>query len=126
MGEALREAYHDLFNISDNPKESDKEAIEGKFKSFHNASDNSAKNMAATFFALLKIADVSGKTGKAASETATPQEAEQPQQTRSSPRERSASGPTFHYNIQVHLPASKDIEVYNAIFKSMREHFVDL
>ena len=30
--------------------------------------------------------------------------------------------PGLHYNIQVHLPATKDIEVYNAIFKSLKEH----
>lgn len=28
----------------------------------------------------------------------------------------------LHYNIQIHLPATKDAEVYNAIFKSLREH----
>jgi len=29
----------------------------------------------------------------------------------------------FHYNIQIHLPATTDISVYNAIFKSIRENF---
>ena len=29
------------------------------------------------------------------------------------------------YDIAIHLPATKDIEVYNAIFKSLREHLVD-
>ncbi|MBV9841578.1 MAG: DUF5343 domain-containing protein [Sphingomonadaceae bacterium] len=61
LGEALREAYGDLFLITNNPKDSDREAIEGKFKSYHNASDNSAKSMAATFYALLKLADVRAK-----------------------------------------------------------------
>jgi hypothetical protein len=28
----------------------------------------------------------------------------------------------LHYNIQIHLPATKDIEVFNAIFKSLKEH----
>ncbi len=28
----------------------------------------------------------------------------------------------LHYNIQIHLPATKDVEVYNAIFKALREH----
>ncbi len=30
----------------------------------------------------------------------------------------------FHYTIQIHLPASKEIEAYNAIFKSLREHLL--
>lgn len=29
------------------------------------------------------------------------------------------------YDIAIHLPATKDIEVYNAIFKSLRDHLVD-
>jgi hypothetical protein len=31
----------------------------------------------------------------------------------------------LRYNIEVHLPATKDIEVYNAIFKSLKEHLID-
>ena len=30
----------------------------------------------------------------------------------------------FHYNIQIHLPATNDISVYNAIFKSLRENLL--
>ena len=30
----------------------------------------------------------------------------------------------FHYNIQIHLPATTDISVYNAIFKSLKENLI--
>jgi hypothetical protein len=30
----------------------------------------------------------------------------------------------LHYNIQIHLPPTKDIEVFNAIFKSLKEHLL--
>lgn len=30
----------------------------------------------------------------------------------------------FHYNIQIHLPATTDISVYNAIFKSLKENLL--
>ena len=33
--------------------------------------------------------------------------------------------PTLHYNIQIHLPATKDVEVFNAIFKSLKEHLLE-
>jgi hypothetical protein len=46
MGEALREAYGDLFTIKANPTTADRKLIEGKFKSVHNASANTAKLMA--------------------------------------------------------------------------------
>jgi hypothetical protein len=36
-----------------------------------------------------------------------------------------AGGPALHYNIQIHLPSTKDVEVFNAIFKSLREHLLD-
>src|ERR1700679_2931416 len=39
MAEALREAYEDLFHINEKPTSSDRDAIEGKFKSAHNTSD---------------------------------------------------------------------------------------
>jgi CRISPR/Cas system CSM-associated protein Csm2 small subunit len=31
---------------------------------------------------------------------------------------------SFHYNIQIHLPATTDISVYNAIFKSLRDNLI--
>lgn len=30
----------------------------------------------------------------------------------------------FHYNIQIHLPATNDISVYNAIFKSLKDNLL--
>jgi len=34
------------------------------------------------------------------------------------------SVPQFHYNIQIHLPATTDISVYNAIFKSLKDNLL--
>ena len=101
-------------------------SIEGKFKSFHNASDNVAQQMAKTFFALLNLADLSGKPSQT---TATPPDVplveniENPAIITGNQSGASLAG--FHYNIQIHLPATKDVEVYNSIFKSLKEHFVD-
>ena len=38
---------------------------------------------------------------------------------------KETNGLGLHYNIQIHLPATKDIEVYNAIFKSLKEHLIE-
>lgn len=51
LAEALREAYEDLFHISERPSETDKEAIRGKFKSAHNVSERVAEAQTATFLA---------------------------------------------------------------------------
>jgi hypothetical protein len=119
MGDALREAYGDLFLIKQVPSSSDETAIEGKFKSFHNVSDNVASLMTKTFLSLLPLADL----------TATPVlpiPKPSDQSTKAPEGAPPSKGPntaaSLHYNIQVHLPATKDIEVYNAIFKSLKEH----
>ncbi len=124
LGQALKDAYSDIFLIKEHPTNSDRSAIEGKFKSFHNASDHVAGLMAKTFLGLLQLADLTSKQ----------------QQTPPPPEEKSKSTklndptppaplvkgmPGLHYNIQIHLPATKDVEVYNAIFKSLREHLLE-
>jgi Family of unknown function (DUF5343) len=126
MGEAIKEAYQDIFLIKANPTSSDQTAIVGKFKSFHNASDNVAQLMSKTFFGLLALADISTSTSK---KTVTNEEV--PAATNGNGSNTLGSGTNlasfsgFHYNIQIHLPATKDVEVYNSIFKSLKDHFVD-
>jgi hypothetical protein len=39
-------------------------------------------------------------------------------------QERHGKLPSLHYNIQIHLPTTNDIAVYNAIFKSVKEHLL--
>ncbi|PKM18389.1 MAG: hypothetical protein CVV11_13810 [Gammaproteobacteria bacterium HGW-Gammaproteobacteria-15] len=124
MGEALKEAYADIFLIKENPTSADHATVEGKFKSYHNASDNVALNMRRTFFALLDLADLKGKpTPKKASESAEDHALPhvEPAPPVTAPQVHIKT-PGLHYNIQIHLPATKDIEVYNAIFKSLKEH----
>ena len=131
MGEALREAYGDLFTIKTNPTAGDRKLIEGKFKSVHNASPITAKLMASTFYSLLELADLSGPTttetkesrkGEKQPEHAPPPP---PKEVAETPSERKHTHPTLHYNIQIHLPATKDVEVFNAIFKSLKEHLLE-
>lgn len=125
LGQALREAYGDLFTIKSNPTSADRPLIEGKFKSAHNAGERSAQLMASTFFSLLALADVHAPSTKVpvAELKGEVQVATPPPST---PEARGTSHrPTLHYNIQIHLPATKDVEVFNAIFKSLREHLLD-
>jgi hypothetical protein len=127
LGQAIREAYADIFLIKEHPTASDKSAVEGKFKSFHNAGDNVAGLMTKTFYGLLPLADLSAASpSKAKIETAP--KATEEQETDDKPNLKIANGSlghSFHYNIQIHLPATKDVEVYNAIFKSLKEHLID-
>lgn len=124
MADAIKEAYGDLFTIKAKPSIADRELIEGKFKSSHNASPNTAKLMAATFFALFDLADLNARAS-VPPEIKISQEVPQPTKEASEPSMRAHGRPSLHYNIQIHLPATKDIEVFNAIFKSLKEHLLD-
>lgn len=133
MAQALRASYGDIFLIKERPTASDKDAIQGKFKSFHNVSDNVAGLMTKTFLGLLDLADFDATPSPKEVAPAVPRhrspevepgeghhEDELPD-----PRKSKVHAPSLHYNIQIHLPATKDLEVYNAIFKSLREHLIE-
>ena len=122
LGAALKDAYSDLFVIKSHPSEKDKDLIQGKFKSVHNATDRTAELMAKTFFALLKQADISHEPVKQKIEP--PKESNKDVLAATPLSNKGAGLAGLHYNIQIHLPATKDVEVYNAIFKSLKEHLV--
>lgn len=123
MGEAIKEAYSDIFLIKAKPTTADKDLIQGKFKSFHNISDNSANLMTKNFFALLELADLTEQKVK---HEGTSQKSEMESTSQSQIIEKQSTGNLgLHYNIQIHLPATKDIEVYNAIFKSLKTHLIE-
>jgi hypothetical protein len=124
MGEAIREAYGDLLTIKANPIDADRPLIEGKFKSTHNTSPNTAKLMASTFYSLLELADLSHPSPI----EVKPQEPKPPSEPipiKVPEAQTERRRPTLHYNIQIHLPATKDVEVFNAIFKALKEHLLE-
>jgi hypothetical protein len=122
MADALREAYGDLFHINAHLTDQDRPAVLGKFKSTHNVSDDVAEKQTMTFLGLLKLADLTGAQPKKKVEK-TPEEEDTPPPATDQKKEK---GGALHlrYNIEVHLPATKDIDVYNAIFKSLKTHLL--
>lgn len=138
LAEAVREAYGDIFVLKAKPTNSDLQMITGKFKSTYNQSDTAADRAARTFLALLNLSDPDTLYGATKGEAAAAAAAAEDTQTRISkqpdpdiaadaaiPINKTNIPLGLNYNIQIHLPATKDIEVYNAIFKSLREHIID-
>jgi hypothetical protein len=125
MGEAIKVTYSDLFLIKAKPTNSDKTLIEGKFKSYHNVSDTVAGLMTKTFYALLDLAELDATTESTKSSIKeTPVKSDEEYIVKSlSNTTHSSVG--LHYNIQIHLPATKDVEVYNSIFKSLKDHLLE-
>lgn len=125
MGDSIKQAYSDIFLIKEKPSASDKPLIEGKFKSYHNVSDTIAGLMSKTFFALLDLADLnSGNSNPKKTKDAEEDPSHKVKPELSDTTSKVHPNIGLHYNIQIHLPATKDVEVYNAIFKSLKDHLI--
>jgi hypothetical protein len=128
MAEALRDAYEDVFHIREIPTEQDRSAVEGLFKSKHNSTDKVAQLQAMTFYALLKNADLKAAAPrpKVPDGREVPSASEPDGELEASDQKVESSRllTELHYTIQIHLPPTKDIEVFNAIFRSLRENLL--
>jgi hypothetical protein len=141
LSEALVDAYGDIFTIKAKPGKADRKLISGKYKSTYNLSEVAAERAAGTFLALLdladeaaiqeilsgKIAEVSQPPPSTAAHHEVGQDGHSPVAAQPIPsgRRLEQRDLRLHYNIQIHLPATKEIEVYNAIFKSLKDHLLD-
>lgn len=94
----------------------------------YNASDNVAGLMTKTFMALLDRSELNGNTSRNEEEFTVskddPKSANINTNTQADSQTAIITAPSLHYNIQIHLPPTKDVEVYNAIFKSLKEHLI--
>jgi len=129
VSEGIREAYADLFALNTSANKLSKEEVMGKFKTLTNGSKENAtiKYMASTFVNLCDYADWSQQTPKkvASTSTATEEATIPPAEARSEREKMStASGGKFdlNYNIHIHLPATRDEGVYDALFASLAKH----
>jgi hypothetical protein len=130
MATALREAYPDLFVINERLTKNDREGVVGRFKALHDASDSVADAQARTFFSLLELADLNAAppAGAELSARALEDGPETTPVSRRVERGESASSESrfpLTYRFEIQLPATKDVEVFRAIFKAMREELID-
>ena len=138
LAKAIKGAYSDIFVMKREPVQNDVTMIAGKYKSTYNMSDTAADRAARTFLALLDLADkdtvldpeqkdnmnnISGAETPVEEPIVERPPPARERHQRSARREEPPVG--LSYNIQIHLPATKDVEVYNAIFKSLREHIIE-
>jgi hypothetical protein len=124
LADGVHEAYADLFQINRNANTMSRADIKGKMKTLSQGqySDTVLDKMASTFKALSEQADFSSRsTAPDAS-----QGVDEPALDRSLPEQSlPGNGLTFaglNYNIHLHLPESRDPAVYDALFRSLREH----
>lgn len=123
LGQQVKELYSELYSINTSIHDQSDEQIKGAISRVTGKDAASVSRYYATFKTLASIAKFSTPP-KAAQEQVQSEPATPPADPArpSDPPETPPSATSFHYNIQVHLPATTDISVYNAIFKSMKEN----
>jgi len=122
MAEALRDAYSDLFKINERAQTLTNPQLTGAVKRITGRTGSVAQKMATTFKALTKLADWEATVVPVEEEEPEVVPAEPPEPTES-PASRTATLAAMHHDIHIHLPVTTDVKVFDAIFRSLREHF---
>lgn len=132
VGEGVREAFSDLFAVNKNAQDLNADDVRNKLRTLYKGAkkDNLINRIASTFVALCDYADLTSPPSKDDSKREereplrdVPEPKEKPQ-----PRDRPSSLgmgvslDSLQYHINIVLPESRDQSVYDAIFKSLRDH----
>lgn len=120
LAQQVRILYADLFTINTRIYEATDENIKGSISRVTGSDASSVNRMFNTFKILCSIADFNTELEMENKET---REIENHESfvTVQTPTAK-ISG--FHYDIQIHLPATTDISVYNAIFRSLKDNLL--
>jgi hypothetical protein len=134
LAEGMKQAYQDLFQINTKAYELSGTQVKNKFKTLTQGklSDGVLDKMAMTFKALVQLSDFSAEP-TAADVEIPPAEQPQVEANQASGDASSKPKPTSQpavalgglvYNIQLLLPESRDPAVYEALFRSLKEHLL--
>ena len=129
LADALRDAYADLFEVRKDAQNMSPAQLKEKLKTLTKGqfSDAVVAKMASTFKAMAGLADFEAVSEPDSEERVSEDEEE----VEVSPVDRNARPALplgrlevggLVYNIQIHLPESRDPAVYDALFRSLREH----
>lgn len=128
LAEGIREAYADLFKVNKNAQNLSSVDVRNKMKTLSEGSftERVLTQMAGTFTTLVKLADFSNQPSVERRDTeAEPSNGDFTDAPSPIDPKESGAAPSFGslaYNINIHLPESRDPAVYNALFKALREH----
>ena len=126
MADGIKEAYADLFMLNTAAYNMNKEELVGKFKTLTNGkkSDSTLKQMVNTFINLCSYADWSFTQVPVNQDD---QEQKIDETLYSKPNELEKTKPNgksfdLNYDIHIHLPATRDERVYDALFSGLAKH----
>jgi hypothetical protein len=127
LAAGIREAYADLFQINRKAQDLTATEIKNKLKTLTQgqASDSVLDKMASTFKALSQHADFASEVPEHSAKLPEPAEAvEEPTEERGSVPATPLRLGGLVYNIQLILPSDRDQAVYDALFRSLKEHLL--
>jgi hypothetical protein len=135
LAEGIREAYADLFAINTKANDFTAQDAKNKLRTLYagKKTDLVIGHVAKTFRALCDYADFSGDTSTRKERPSVENPTDQPQQPERDvqPRHPADDGPStvgkikvsgLQYHINIVLPDTRDQAVFDAIFKSLRDH----
>ena len=131
----IQEAYEDLFNLKRDAQNMSQEEVKNKLKTLTQASkgDKVIDSMARTFKTLCDYADWSeipiNSQVNSTSASKNNDISEKPDYVVQNSPKSVESKPIsnqlgLHYNIQIHLPETTNMAVYDAIFQSIKKHLM--
>lgn len=123
----IQEAYEDLFNLNRDAQNLSQEEVKNKLKTLTQGQkgDKVIESMARTFKTLCEYADWTDISNPVVNSTPKPvvtiekNEGNSPIKTEPHSKEMN-----LHYNIQIHLPETTNMAVYDAIFQSLKKHLM--
>lgn len=140
VAEGVREAYSDLFAINKRANELSADEVKNKLRTLYKGTkkDGLIARIASTFAALCEYGDFDATDPEVTRKPEPPLEdyGGEPDSSPTTPKhgstQRSKTGDlstisleSLQYHINIVLPESRDQAVYDALFKSLREHLGD-
>jgi hypothetical protein len=127
LANGIRDAYEDLFRVNTKANALTRADLIGKLKSLTEGklSENVVGLMSKTFLELAKLADFSGKPESRTAEV--PVVVTEPNAHAAAALPATHAKAQLHnlsYRIEIVLPAVRDQAVYDAIFRSLRDHLL--
>lgn len=131
LADQIRICYADLYAIDPNFHTLPEAEIKSTMMRITGKDEESVKRYFATFKTLTALANFAPRPSSRNSAGAEKQADDVVKRTVEPPpapaptpvaSDHSKRKSEYHYNIQIHLPVTSDISVYNAIFKSLKEN----
>jgi ribosomal protein L12E/L44/L45/RPP1/RPP2 len=127
LAQRMRDLYEDMFAANTDVFRASDDDIKGLISRLTGKDAEIVQRITNTFKALAAQADFDAKPMAIQQKPRADLNQEETEDDESGAQERRIKDPRksareFHYNIQIHLPITTDVSVYNAIFKAVREH----